>query len=108
MRMTKAQQRREKRIRFLVNGYPDGETVARRTAVWERWRRMQGRKRQRIAKVVAMHPIEAQNKARLALLDTLEPVCQEVDAIDIALQHYHQVLAECGYGIALVEDAASL
>ena len=49
-----------------------------------------------------MHPIEAQNKARLALLDTLEPVCQEVDAIDIALQHYHQVLAECGYCVAPV------
>jgi hypothetical protein len=55
-----------------------------------------------------MDYVPALNRAREALLETLSPVCDEVDAIDIALQHYEQVLEECGYVVVPLEATAAM
>lgn len=55
-----------------------------------------------------MDYVPALNKARLAFLDTIEPVCTEVDALDMALRHYDEVLQECGYVIVPKEATPAM
>lgn len=55
-----------------------------------------------------MDYVPALNKARRAFLDTIEPVCTEVDALDMALRHYEEVLAESGYVVAPKEATAGM